>query len=75
MYIQVLSGTTPVASDGKFSRSLVLTHFQNGGFVNVGQVNGSYVGVTSIQWPGGSVPPDSPRCGWKGGECTEDERE
>ena len=68
----VLSGPTHITSDGKFARPMTLAYFQNGGFVTVAEVNGSYVSLAPIQWPGGNVPPDSPKCGWNGGEC-EDE--
>ena len=52
-------------------RQLSLSHYQHGSFQIVANLTPAYVDVTSLVWPGGGMPPDSPNCGWGGELCHE----
>ncbi|KAH3894135.1 atrial natriuretic peptide receptor 2-like isoform X2 [Dreissena polymorpha] len=56
-------GTRAVSVSGKILRPVVITHYQNGDFAVVMQVNGSLNDSFPVRLEG------SPKCGWQGENC------
>ncbi|XP_060569743.1 atrial natriuretic peptide receptor 2-like [Ruditapes philippinarum] len=71
--IQTFSGTKAFDSSGKIIRKATLVYFQNGDFETVATVTDIFLLNKPIKWPGGTLPADSPDCGWTGDQCSTDD--
>ncbi|KAL4223762.1 hypothetical protein ACF0H5_017228 [Mactra antiquata] len=63
-------GPKRVSKTGTIQEDVVVTYYQHGTFQNVGIITDTYKKIDDIEWSGGSIPSDSPKCGWHGNQCT-----